>query len=951
MASDASVRIRLLGPPEVHVDGRPWRIDTRKATAIIALLATERRPFAREELAAILWPESDDEAARGALRRTLSTMRTAIGREVVRIDRNQVALDPDRVEVDLDLVDAAAAGLAGRSDPPDRASLEAAASAARGAFLAGFTLRDSPEWDDWRAARAVGVERAVVAVLDALADRAVAEGDRLAAIEAVTRRLAIDPLDEAAHVRLMDLHAAAGDRGAALRQYRTCVAVLDRELGVGPLPETTARYEAIRDGRWAGEEPAASGDGTATSPAGTTAAAAHAARPPLVGRDAELQALGRAYGSVDTTGRIAVVTGEPGIGKTRLLDALADLAQAGGGRVIRLTGALAEHSIPYGALVGTLRAVGEGSDGAALLARLPTAVRVELGRLVPAVAPPGSDPVADGPGAQARLVAAIGDGLTAAVAGPVPGLVLVDDTQWLDAATAEALAAVAHRLERYPVLLAFAWRPSDLEGPVGRLAVGVETDARTTPIVLHRLPASSIAELVRAIDDAAPDRPGVGAQRLDRVVAAAEGLPLYAVEAIAAGAGEADALPSGVRAMIRERLLALPATSAQVLGAVAVAGRAVDPATLRHASGRGEDEVVEAIDALSRRGLVVDAAEGVDVTHGAIREVVIDGLGPTRLRLLHRRIAEAYRLDLPGFGRDDLRRLVLIADHERAAGRDAEAALAAAAAGARAAAVFANEQAIEQLEAALALGHPDRVGLLVEVGRLRTRIGSYDAAIAALEGAAALAGPEALPGIEWSLGRAHLRRGDLAAARHHLDAAAGSPDPRVAAGARVDRSAVERREHRPEDAAATAERALALADDAGDGVTAGAARRARGLARLDLGDAQGARADLATALAAAIDDPDPTAAIAARVGLARAHAAAGDADGARREGAAAVAGCQRIGDRHLEAAVENHLADLLHDAGLEDESREHSRRAAVAFAEFGGDPSRPDPGIWMLAVS
>ncbi len=65
---------------------------------------------------------------------------------------------------------------------------------------------------------------------------------------------------------------------------------------------------------------------------------------------------------------------------------------------------------------------------------------------------------------------------------------------------------------------------------------------------------------------------------------------------------------------------------------------------------------------------------------------------------------------------------------------------------------------------------------------------------------------------------------------------------------------------------------------------------------------------------------------------------------------AALDACRRIGDRHLEAAVEDHLADMLHAAGRDDEAREHQRRAAAAFAELGGDPTDPDPGIWMLAA-
>src|SRR6185436_11773958 len=82
-----------------------------------------------------------------------------------------------------------------------------------------------------------------------------ATGETAKAAAVAGRRIDLDPLDEAAHVSRMDLLAASGDRSGALRQYRACVAILERELGVAPLPETTARYEAIRDAPAAAPRP------------------------------------------------------------------------------------------------------------------------------------------------------------------------------------------------------------------------------------------------------------------------------------------------------------------------------------------------------------------------------------------------------------------------------------------------------------------------------------------------------------------------------------------------------------------------------------------------------------------------------------------------------------------------------------------------------------------------
>ncbi|HEY8819370.1 MAG TPA: hypothetical protein VIM25_11210, partial [Candidatus Limnocylindrales bacterium] len=167
---DRRLGIRLLGPLEVRVGGSAIEVDTRKALAIVALVAAEGRAFARDELAAMFWPEADDDSARGALRRTLSSLRTAAaGADGILIERTRVALDPGTASVDL-------ADLERLAGSPRRADLEAAALLARGPFLAGFALRDSPAFDDWQAARASRVERTVGELFERLAAARLADG-------------------------------------------------------------------------------------------------------------------------------------------------------------------------------------------------------------------------------------------------------------------------------------------------------------------------------------------------------------------------------------------------------------------------------------------------------------------------------------------------------------------------------------------------------------------------------------------------------------------------------------------------------------------------------------------------------------------------------------------------------------------------------------------------------
>jgi DNA-binding SARP family transcriptional activator len=203
------VKVLLLGPPRVERDGRAVRFDTRKGLALLALLALADGPRSRDGLAELLWPEHDTEHARGALRRTLTTVRGAVGAGAVEADRDRVRLvrGPD-LEVDVDVFRAhAAAG-----------ALEPAVASFQGPFLEGFGLRDAPAFDDWQRAQADALERELAAALAALAEAREAAGDPAGAIRHARRRLELDPLHEPAHRQLIRLYAAAGDRAAALAQ-------------------------------------------------------------------------------------------------------------------------------------------------------------------------------------------------------------------------------------------------------------------------------------------------------------------------------------------------------------------------------------------------------------------------------------------------------------------------------------------------------------------------------------------------------------------------------------------------------------------------------------------------------------------------------------------------------------------------------------------------------------
>ncbi len=141
-----------------------------------------------------------------------------------------------------------------------------------------------------------------------------------------------------------------------------------------------------------------------------------------------------------------------------------------------------------------------------------------------------------------------------------------------------------------------------------------------------------------------------------------------------------------------------------------------------------------------------------------------------------------------------------------------------------------------------------------------------------------------------------------------------------------------------------------VAERLSDPHLSGVAERIVGLVAMGRGDPATARDALQRSVDLAADDPDPTASIAALTALALTLAGGGAVDEAVAAMTEAIEACRRIGDRHLEAAVENHLSDLLHDAGREDAAMDHLKRAVALFAEVGeGGPER-DPGIWRLAA-
>jgi DNA-binding SARP family transcriptional activator/predicted ATPase len=319
----AHLAVRLLGPLQVTLDGEPITgLESDKVRALLAYLAVEREhPHRREKLAGLLWPELPEQSARTNLRVALSNLRHCIGDQKA----SPPFLDITRQTIQLcagnhtwvDAVEIARL-LAARGRPQRVARcLEEATKLYRGPFLEGFSLPDSPAFEEWALVERERLGRRVVAALHHLARWHESHAEYRQALHYARRQVEFEPWQEGGQRQAMRLLALTGQRNAALVHYETLRQTLAEELGVAPEDETTALYQRIRSGKDLG--PA-----TTTPPHNLPAELT-----PFVGREKELEEL---YDRLRDPGcRLLSLIGPGGSGKTRLaLKAAEDLLSDGG---------------------------------------------------------------------------------------------------------------------------------------------------------------------------------------------------------------------------------------------------------------------------------------------------------------------------------------------------------------------------------------------------------------------------------------------------------------------------------------------------------------------------------------------------------------------------------------------------------------------------------------------
>jgi len=594
-----SVFCRVLGPVRVTVAGAdaPAELLWRKHVALLVYLArSPRKSRTREHLIGLLWSDRDERQARHSLSEALRVLRRALGDERLVADVDQVRLAPEAVTLDCDRF----------AELCQRSEWTTAAALVDGEFLEGLAIPEANDFENWLAAeRALWRAQTLEALLQGVAAD-LARGDAASAARVGLRAVALDRTSEPAARAAMRALTLAGDRAAALRVADELAHALHQTLAAEMSEETARLAVRVRDTRVGRRVVAAPPDARP--------------RPPLVSRGVELATLTAAWQRARSgRGQVVIVEGEPGEGKTRLIEELVAHARLDDATVATARAVPAEQNEEWSALSGLLAG---GLGDAPGLAGAPPGALAGLAGL------DGDLRARFGAAGSAAPVGEAFGAAVSAVAAERPLLMALDDMQWSDAATLAALPALARDTAARPVLLLLGVSRGSPEGErLDELRARLGRDLEGTVVRLGRFDAAALRELVRW---ALPRYDADAAERLARRVERdTGGLPLLVVamlEAVAAGfapAPDAPAWPSPSRTLVDSlpgdlpptivgvvclRYRALSEAAQQALGAAAALDERVDAVRLARATGLDRVSLEQALDALEwERWLVADA--------------------------------------------------------------------------------------------------------------------------------------------------------------------------------------------------------------------------------------------------------------------------------------------------------------------------------------------------------
>lgn len=669
------LEIRLLGGFEAKLTDRPvHEFESQKVRALLAYLAIEGRALGRDHLAGLFWPERSDEAARRNLRQALYSVRSSLTNGNPDLpslvsSQSTVSLHPElSVWVDVhDFREQLEQGLS--AEGPDPLRLTAAAHLYKGDLLAGFFLKGCIGFEEWLITEQERLREEALDAFRTLVQIYLSRGEHRLGIRYAKRLLSIDPLLEDAHRQLMGLYVMAGRRDRALAQFEHLQNLLQEELGVDPLDATSSLYKSILLQPEASAEP--SSDEEQSPPL-----------VPLVGRREVVGKLQQIWQSVvNGQGRLTVLSGESGVGKSRLSKSFVDRATSQRHAVVlrgRCYGSAPVVSFrPFVDIVEWLFSEFL-ADEPETLSRLEPGALADLLLLCPKASEFASYLGEFGIGTtaanSARMPKSFLELLDAIMqlpgGGTRPLILMIEDLQHCDAAGVRWLEELALALADRPMWILVT---SSSDAAVAKMLENAKGHGQQLP--LGRLTTDNVDAISKALVDL-----GSATELTDFLWRAGQGLPLALTElinllwderiliqsgpaqwALTSGPGDAT-VPDKIEKLISRRIAKLPNSSRRLLSLASILGHQFNVDILKSAADEHLTVVETCIELALERWLVrqfpkswsnvglqsdlVLWARGArrgffEFSHGLIRTTVLAGIKPLRRQIMHVDVALA----------------------------------------------------------------------------------------------------------------------------------------------------------------------------------------------------------------------------------------------------------------------------------------------------------------------
>lgn len=640
------ISCRTFGPVDVRVDGQaaPAELLWRKNLALLLYLArSPHRRRSRQHLIGLLWADKEEKAARHSLTEALRVLRQIVGEDKLVAEGDTIELSESAVELDVDEFERIVAS----------GDVARASDMVTGDFLEGFAIGDASEFEDWLTAERSAWRRRGVEALTKNADQLLSGGQVSRAAQLAERAALLDPWSEVALRSVMRCLCLSGNRAGALEHYEAWVARLADELESKPEEVTAQLAERIRQDRSLGIASSAT-----RSEAGKDLAASR--RAPLVGRERELGTIVEAWNAcrLRTVAHAAVVLGDAGTGKTRLVEEVLDRARLDGAAIVGLRAVEADLSLPWSGVYGLARGglldiPGVAGSPPSALASFAQQLSEWQDHYAEAVKGIAAAPVGQ----------AIGEVLRAAL-DEQPVAIMIDDAHWLDHDSFASVLAVLRDLASTSLLLVFTTTELNQRDELDDLRSRLGRDVAGVSVTLGPLSADALAELVRwAIPSYSDDE----TERLARRLAAdTAGYPLLAIELLHAIASGFDVestagawpsplhtlsetvpgdLPDSIVAAIRIGFNRLTPEARQVLAAAAVLGERPSPETLAAGTGLPRGQVDQALDQLEWQRWLGYESRGYVFVARIVRDVVARDMITPGAR---RRVLDAVKVGKQG---------------------------------------------------------------------------------------------------------------------------------------------------------------------------------------------------------------------------------------------------------------------------------------------------------------